>query len=321
MTTPGTPPQKRARWLARLRQGLQKSALNLAKTLRQLVTGKAFDAGAALSLEDALIGADIGPALAAELVANLQTALKTRDFTPADLPNLLCADIAGKLKPYARALDIDATRKPFVILVIGVNGSGKTTTIAKLTRHLQERGLSVMLGAADTFRAAAIEQLCHWGERLGARVIFGKAGQDPASVAYEALAKAREAHAQNACDVLIIDTAGRLHNKGALMAELGKIIRSLKKQDEAAPHATLLVLDATVGQNALMQVEAFAKIAPVTGLVMTKLDGTARGGILLNVCQKFKLPVHFIGVGESAEDLDGFLAEDFARGLLGLDGD
>ncbi|MFY9623880.1 MAG: signal recognition particle-docking protein FtsY, partial [Rhodoplanes sp.] len=206
-------------------------------------------------------------------------------------------------------------QKPFVILVVGVNGSGKTTTIGKLAARLSAQGRRVMLAAGDTFRAAAIEQIKIWGERTGSEVVARAQGADAAGLAYDALAAARE----RAADVLIIDTAGRLQNKSALMGELEKIVRVMRKLDPTAPHAVLLVLDATVGQNALSQVEEFTKAAGVTGLVMTKLDGTARGGILVAVAAKYGLPVHFIGVGEGIDDLAPFAAQDFARAVAGLE--
>ena len=315
------PVEKKRGWFAKLSQGLSKSAQSLRQSLRQIFTGKAFDKASAEALEDALIRADIGPQSANKLVGLLQRQLLKQDFNTDTLPQFLSAEIAQMLSPFEKPLIVDTSQKPFVVLIIGVNGSGKTTTIAKLTRHFQDRGLKIMLGAADTFRAAAIEQISHWGAKLGARVIAGKAGQDPASVAWQAMEAAKIAAENQACDVLLIDTAGRLHNKTELMAELGKITRSLKKQVDSAPHATILVLDATVGQNALMQVEAFDKITPITGLVMTKLDGTARGGILLAITERFHLPIHFIGVGESADDLDDFSAVEFANALLGLEDD
>jgi fused signal recognition particle receptor len=219
------------------------------------------------------------------------------------------------LSPVAKSLAIDTTKKPFVILVVGVNGSGKTTTIGKLAARFSSEKRRVMLAAGDTFRAAAIEQLKVWGERTGTPVIAGAQGSDSASLAYNALAAAKEQKQ----DVLLIDTAGRLQNKAELMNELVKVVRVIRKIDPSAPHAVLLVLDATVGQNALSQVEAFHRTAGVTGLVMTKLDGTARGGILVALAEKHKLPVHFIGVGEGVEDLAPFTARDFARAIAGID--
>jgi fused signal recognition particle receptor len=226
---------------------------------------------------------------------------------------ILAEEIAAVLASVERALTIDKTHKPFVILVVGVNGSGKTTTIAKLARRFKSQGFSVVLGAGDTFRAAAIEQLKIWGERVGVPVVAKEAGADAAGVAFDALEAAK------AADVVIIDTAGRLHNKAHLMAELQKIVRVLRKNDASAPHSVLLVLDATTGQNALQQVSAFKSIAEVSGLVMTKLDGTAKGGILVAIAERYGLPVHFIGVGEGADDLQPFDARAFARALTGAE--
>ena len=228
---------------------------------------------------------------------------------------LLAAEVERTLAPVARALAIDAAKKPFVILVIGVNGSGKTTTIGKLAAKFVGEGRKVMVAAGDTFRAAAIEQLRIWAARAGAQIVAREQGGDAAGLAFDAVTRARA----EGIDVLLMDTAGRLQNRAELMSELEKIIRVMKKVDPEAPHATLLVLDATVGQNALSQVEIFGKMAGVTGLVMTKLDGTARGGILVAIADKFKLPVHFIGVGEQVDDLEPFAARDFARAIAGIE--
>jgi fused signal recognition particle receptor len=228
---------------------------------------------------------------------------------------VVATEVEKVLAPVARPLVIDDTIKPFVILVVGVNGSGKTTTIGKLAAKLSAEGRKVMMAAGDTFRAAAIEQLKVWGERTGSPVIAGAQGSDSASLAFNALTAARNEKR----DVLLIDTAGRLQNKSELMDELEKMVRVIRRVDASAPHVVLLVLDATVGQNALSQVEAFHRIAGVTGLVMTKLDGTARGGILVALAEKHKLPVHFIGVGEGVEDLAPFTARDFARAVAGIE--
>jgi fused signal recognition particle receptor len=228
---------------------------------------------------------------------------------------VVATEVEKVLAPVAKPLDIDETQKPFVILVVGVNGSGKTTTIGKLASKLSAEGRKVMLAAGDTFRAAAIEQLKIWGERTKSPVISGAQGSDSASLAFNALTAAREGK----LDVLLVDTAGRLQNKAELMNELEKVVRVIRKVDASAPHAVLLVLDATVGQNALSQVEAFHRTAGVTGLVMTKLDGTARGGILVALAEKFKLPVHFIGVGEGIDDLAPFTARDFANAIAGIE--
>jgi fused signal recognition particle receptor len=233
----------------------------------------------------------------------------------SDVKEIVAAEVEKVLAPVAKPLVIDAAKKPFVVLVVGVNGSGKTTTIGKLSARYAAEGHKVMMAAGDTFRAAAIEQLKVWGERTGTPVIAGAQGSDSASLAFNALTAAKE----QARDVLLIDTAGRLQNRTELMSELEKVVRVIKKVDGSAPHAVLLVLDATVGQNALSQVEAFTKTAGVTGLVMTKLDGTARGGILVAIAEKHKLPVHFVGVGEGVEDLAPFTARDFAQAIAGTE--
>jgi fused signal recognition particle receptor len=238
-------------------------------------------------------------------------------LSPAEVKAIMAAEVEKALAPVARPLAIDRARRPFVLLVVGVNGSGKTTTIGKLAQKFRADGLKVMLAAGDTFRAAAIEQLKVWGERTGVPVVAREQGADPAGLAFDAIEQAR----REGADVLLVDTAGRLQNKTQLMAELEKVVRVVKKVDQAAPHATLLVLDATVGQNALSQVELFQKAAGVTGLIMTKLDGTARGGILVALAQKFGLPVHYIGVGEAIDDLQPFTARDFARAIAGLEED
>ena len=226
----------------------------------------------------------------------------------------MAGEVARILRPREAELDLTAGPKPRIVLVIGVNGSGKTTTIGKLANNLTNAGAKVVIGAADTFRAAAIEQLQVWAQRADATFVASTQGADAAGVAYDTVARAK---AENA-DVALIDTAGRLQNKSELMAELAKIVRSIRKLDEDAPHETLLVLDATVGQNALSQVESFRSVTEITGLVMTKLDGTAKGGVLVAVAQRHAIPIHFIGVGEKAEDLQAFDAESFARALVGL---
>ena len=230
------------------------------------------------------------------------------------LKAIIAGEVEKVLEPVAAPLKIEGA-KPFVVLVAGVNGSGKTTTIGKLASKFSQEGRKVMLAAGDTFRAAAIEQLEIWGGRVGAKVIAREQGADAAGIAFDALTAAKT----DGVDVLLIDTAGRLQNRTELMIELEKIIRVMKKVDASAPHAVLLVLDATVGQNAISQVEAFGKSAGVTGLIMTKLDGTARGGILVAIAEKFKLPIHFIGVGEAVDDLQPFTARDFARAMAGIE--
>jgi fused signal recognition particle receptor len=266
-------------------------------------------------LEDVLVRADLGVATAARIAGIVGKGRYDRTIEVEDVKEILAAEVERVLSPRARPLDIDAAVKPTVILVVGVNGSGKTTTIGKLAAQFSQEGRRVILAAGDTFRAAAIEQLRIWGARLGCEVVAREQGSDASALAFDAVQRARETGA----DVLLMDTAGRLQNRAELMAELEKIIRVIKKVEPAAPHAVLLVLDATVGQNAMSQVEIFGKVAGVTGLVMTKLDGTARGGILVAIADKFQLPIHFIGIGEGAADLAAFDARDFARAIAGLD--
>jgi fused signal recognition particle receptor len=307
--------EARKSWWRRLRGGLARTSASIATAITDLVSKRKLDAGVLEELEDVLIRADLGVAAAARIAEAVGEGRYNKDVSADEVKAILAAEIEKILTPVAQPLTIDAAAKPFVILVAGVNGSGKTTTIGKLGARFAREGRRVMLAAGDTFRAAAIEQLKIWGARTGSPVIAGAQGADAAGLAYEALAAAR---AQGS-DVLLVDTAGRLQNKAGLMDELYKIVRVLKKIDPAAPHAVLLVLDATVGQNALSQVEEFSKIAGVTGLVMTKLDGTARGGILAAIAAKYRLPVHFIGVGEGVDDLAPFSARDFARALAGID--
>jgi fused signal recognition particle receptor len=307
--------EARKSWWRRLRGGLARTSASIATAITDLVSKRKLDAGVLEELEDVLIRADLGVAAAARIAEAVGEGRYNKDVSADEVKAILAAEIEKILTTVAQPLVIDAAAKPFVVLVAGVNGSGKTTTIGKLAARFSREGRRVMLAAGDTFRAAAIEQLKIWGTRTGSPVIAGAQGADAAGLAYEALAAAR---AQGS-DVLLVDTAGRLQNKAGLMDELYKIVRVLKKIDPAAPHAVLLVLDATVGQNALSQVEEFSKIAGVTGLVMTKLDGTARGGILAAIAAKYRLPVHFIGVGEGVDDLAPFSARDFARALAGID--
>ncbi|MDH5556555.1 MAG: signal recognition particle-docking protein FtsY [Alphaproteobacteria bacterium] len=303
-------------WFARLKAGLAKSSGKIASGLSALA-GRELNDALIDEIEELLITADLGPVPAAKLASGLTRRGFDKTVSGEDLRDALAADITALLDPIARPLEIDPARRPHVVLVVGVNGSGKTTTIGKLARQFRDQGKSVMLAAGDTFRAAAVEQLQIWGERTDCPVIAGKPGADAAGLAYEALEKAR---AQD-MDVLLIDTAGRLHNKTDLMAELEKIIRVIRKQDATAPHDCVLVLDATTGQNALAQVQTFRDLVDVTGLIVTKLDGTARGGVLVALADRFGLPVHAIGVGEKAEDMRPFTARDFAHGLLGIEQD
>ncbi len=300
-------------WLRRLAGGLARTASKLGDGLSQLSRRK-LDAATLQSIEDLLIEADLGLEAARKIVAALGRQRAERELIPDEIKALVAAEIEKVLKPVEKPFQVDPAKRPFVVLVAGVNGSGKTTTIGKLAARLNRDGKVVILAAADTFRAAAIDQLVLWGKRAGAEVIARAQGADPAGVAFEALQRARHEDA----DVLLVDTAGRLQNRQELMAELEKIVRVLKKLDPSAPHAVLLVLDATVGQNALRQVEIFTETAGVTGLAIAKLDGTAKGGILIALADKFGLPVHFVGVGETLEDLAPFDARAFAEGLVGL---
>lgn len=307
-------PTPKRSWWRRLTEGLSRTSSALTSGITDLFTKRKLDAGTLDDLEDILIQADLGLATSARIARAVGEGRYDKQIEPAEVKAILAREVEAILEPVAMPLAIDATKKPFVILMVGVNGSGKTTTIGKLAAKFRAEGKSVMLAAGDTFRAAAIEQLRVWGERTGAQVVFGQQGADAAGLAFEALQKAKAA----GTDVLLVDTAGRLQNKQGLMDELAKVVRVIRKQDAGAPHAALLVLDATVGQNAVSQVEAFRETAGVTGLVMTKLDGTARGGILVALAAQFGLPVHFIGVGESVEDLEPFSARDFARAVAGL---
>jgi len=295
-------------------EGLRKSSSKLAESFTAVFTKDKLDAAALQELEDALIASDMG-APAAHRIAQALTDKRFSRDNPNEAREALAAEVAHVLKPREAHLDLQNGPKPRIVLVIGVNGSGKTTTLGKMAKLLSDAGAKVIVGAADTFRAAAIEQLHVWALRSGAGFVSSSQGADAAGVAYETAAKARAEYV----DVALIDTAGRLQNKTELMAELAKIVRAIRKIDEDAPHETLLVLDATVGQNALSQVENFRTVTDITGLVMTKLDGTAKGGVLVALAQRHAIPIHFIGVGEKAEDLQQFNAEAFARALVGLD--
>ena len=301
-------------WLSRLRDGLAKSTKRVTESITGLFTKKKLDQETLNELEDALIQADLGVAVAARLVEKLGKERFGKEVTDEEVRAAFADDIAEILQPVAVPLAIDAVRKPHVVLVVGVNGSGKTTTIAKLASLYRGEGRSVILAAGDTFRAAAVEQLKVWGDRAGVPVVSKPTGADAAGLAYEALERARA----EKTDVLLIDTAGRLHNKTNLMEELAKIVRVIRKLDPEAPHSCLLVLDATTGQNAHAQVETFKTMSPVDALVVTKLDGSAKGGVLVALAEKFKLPVVAIGVGEGIDDLRPFEARAFARGLMGL---
>ena len=303
-------------WLASLKAGLSRSSGKLGDGISGIFTKRKLDDAALEELEELLISADLGVATAAKLAANLARERFDKDVSPEEVRGALAADVTEILAPVAEPLTVDPAHRPHVVLVVGVNGSGKTTTIGKIAKNQHDQGLKVMLAAGDTFRAAAIDQLKIWGERTSCEVVAKTPGADAAGLAYEALERARA----DDVDLLLIDTAGRLHNKADLMAELEKIVRVLKKLDPEAPHDCLLVLDATTGQNAHAQVETFKALAGVTGLALTKLDGSARGRVLVALAERFALPVHAIGVGEGLDDLRPFEARDFANSLMGIEG-
>ena len=307
---PEEPPKKQG-WFQRLKAGLTKTSAKLSQDIAGIFTKRKLDADTLEELEDLLIQADLGVETAMRITEALAKGRYNKEIAPEEVRAVLAAEVERVLAPVAKPLQLEGDHRPHVILVVGVNGTGKTTTIGKLAQRFVQEGKKVTLAAGDTFRAAAIDQLQIWGERTGAEVVARKVGSDSAGLAYDALERARE----NSSEVLLIDTAGRLQNKLALMDELEKVIRVLRKLDRTAPHQVLLVLDATTGQNALNQVEVFREKAGVTGLVMTKLDGTAKGGILVAISAKFGLPVHAIGVGEGVEDLAAFDAGEFARAV------
>jgi fused signal recognition particle receptor len=308
-------PAPKQSWLQRLRSGLSRSSTAIARGVADIFTKRKLDAASLDDLEDVLIQADLGMGAATRIREAIARGRYESGISPEEVKRILAAEIERSLAPVARSLEIDAGKQPFVILVVGVNGSGKTTTIGKLASRFRNEGKTVLLAAGDTFRAAAIEQLRIWARRTFSALVEREQGADAAGLAFDAIAKAREL----SVDVVLMDTAGRLQNRAELMSELDKIIRVMRKVDASAPHAVLLVLDATVGQNALAQVEIFGRTAGVTGLVMTKLDGTARGGILVAIADKFALPMHFIGVGEGVDDLEPFAARDFAEAIVGLE--
>ncbi len=301
-------------WWQRLSGGLKRTSASIGGAIADLVTKRKLDQAMLDEIEEVLIRADLGVDSAGRIAAAVGEGRYDQAITPEEVKAVVAAEVEKVLAPVAKPLAIGGN-KPFVVLVVGVNGSGKTTTIGKLAAKFHAEGRSVMLAAGDTFRAAAIDQLKIWGGRSGASVIARAPGSDAAGLAFDALTEA----SGEEIDVLLVDTAGRLQNKAVLMDELEKIVRVMKKVDATAPHAVLLVLDATVGQNALSQVEVFRNIAGVTGLVMTKLDGTARGGILVAIAAKYGMPVHFIGVGEGVDDLAPFSAKDFAKAIAGIE--
>ncbi|MFD1327748.1 signal recognition particle-docking protein FtsY [Mycoplana ramosa] len=308
-------PEPKRSWFQRLRAGLARTSAQLTGQIASLFTKRKLDDATLQDLEDLLIQADLGVETALRITDTLASERYGKEVTGEDVARIMAGEITKVLEPVAKPLELDLSHKPHVILVVGVNGTGKTTTIGKLAAKLSGAGLKVMMAAGDTFRAAAIEQLHIWAERTGSEIVSSKLGADAAGLAYEAYEQAKAKQS----DVLIIDTAGRLQNKTELMAELEKIVRVLGKLDPDAPHTVLQTLDATTGQNAMNQVEIFRNVAGVSGLIMTKLDGTARGGILVAIAAKHKLPVYFIGVGEGIDDLEPFEARDFAQAIAGVE--
>lgn len=300
-------------FFSRLKQGLSRSTQKLGNNLTSVFTKRRLDDESLEQLEDILISADFGPEVAENVIESFRKTRFGSEVTDQEIKQALAEEISKILKPVAVPFQPNPDLKPHVVLMVGVNGTGKTTTIGKMGQFFTDHGLKVMMVAGDTFRAAAVEQLQVWGDRVGVSVISGKPQADAAGLAFEALKRAKN----EKTDLLLIDTAGRLHNKSALMEELAKIIRVMRKFDETAPHSVLLVLDATTGQNAIEQVRIFKEMVDVSGLIITKLDGTARGGIVIALAEKFKLPIHAVGVGEKTEDLRDFSAEEFAKGLVG----
>ena len=301
-------------WLKKLTSGLSKTSAKVTASLSSLLGRSSIDAASIEEVEDALIAADLGTRVAARLAEGVRRHKFDGEVTAPALAGALADGITEILDPVAMPLDIDPAKRPHVVLLVGVNGSGKTTTAGKLAQQWHQQGKSVMLAAGDTFRAAAIEQLLVWGERTGTEVVAGDQGGDAAALAYQAMEKA----SAQGTDVLIIDTAGRLHNRSELMDELAKIVRVIRKLDDSAPHDSVIVLDGTVGQNAISQVSAFKEVADVSGLIVTKLDGSAKGGVVITLADTFGLPVHAVGVGEGADDLQPFEARDFANALAGV---
>ena len=307
-------------WFKKLKDGLSKSSIKVSESLATLpslatLIGKSkLDAASLEEVEDALIAADLGTSSSIRLAAALKAHKFDKPVNANSIALALAEGLEKILEPVAKPLEIKSENRPHVVLLVGVNGSGKTTTAGKLAQRWQAQGKKVLLAAGDTFRAAAVEQLQIWGQRTGANVIADATGGDAAALAYRALVQAIEENA----DVLIIDTAGRLQNRSELMDELAKIVRVIRKLDESAPHDSVIVLDGTVGQNALSQVKAFSAVADVSGLIVTKLDGSAKGGVVVALAEEFGLPVHAVGVGEGADDLQPFAADEFAKALAGV---
>ena len=301
-------------WLKRLTDGLKKSSASATSQLTGIFTGKKINADTMESLEEALISADLGVAASSKIVQELAKKYDGKSGDQDELLDALAVAISNILKPLQKQLLVSDTYHPHIMMLVGVNGSGKTTTAGKLARRFSQQGKKVVLVAADTFRAAAIEQLKGWAERSSVDILSAERGADPAALVYQSIEKAR----QQKADLILIDTAGRLQNRTELMEELAKIVRVIKKLVPEAPHDSLIVLDGTVGQNSISQIKAFQDVSAITGIIMTKLDGSARGGALVALAEEFELPIHLIGVGETAEDLQDFNADAYARALLGL---
>ena len=308
-------PEKKKNWFQKLKTGLFKSSEKISQGVKKIFVNKKLDIQTLNDLEELLIMADLGPSAAEKLTAELANEKFDKNIKPEEVKTFLAKKIEETLVDVAKPLILNNSKTPSVVLVVGVNGTGKTTTIGKLAYQYSNEGKKIMIAACDTFRAAAVEQLQIWAERSNAEFVKSSQGCDSASLAYEALEKARS----KKIDVLFIDTAGRVQNRTELMEELAKIIRVIRKLDPESPHHCLLTLDATTGQNAVSQVEIFKEIAEISGLIVTKLDGSAKGGILLSLAEKFSLPVHAIGVGEKIEDLQSFEAQEFAKSLMGLE--
>ena len=302
-------------WFGRLKAGLQRSSEKISTGITDLFTKRKLDAEALQDLKDILIQGDLGVSTATRLTSLLAKTRFDQEISSEEIKIILAEEVATILAPVAQPLVIDGAHKPHIILVCGINGSGKTTTIGKMARQFKDQGKSVTLVAGDTFRAAAVEQLQIWGERSDCPVISRDNGADAAGLAFDAI---KEAQASGA-DVLMIDTAGRLQNRKDLMEELTKVVRVIRKVDETAPHSVLLVMDATIGQNAHSQVEVFKDMVDVSGLIITKLDGSAKGGVVVSLAERFEIPVHAVGVGEGIDDLRPFEADAFARSLMGLE--
>ncbi|MCF8473336.1 MAG: signal recognition particle-docking protein FtsY [Emcibacter sp.] len=307
--------EKKKSWFSRLKNGLKRSSSAISGGISDIFLKRKLDATTIEELEDLLIMSDLGVTASQAVCESLSKNRFDKEIAPLEVQEALAKVVSDILRPVAKPLNTEGRKKPFIILMVGVNGSGKTTTIGKLAKKFKNQGKSVMLAAGDTFRAAAIAQLQVWGERNQVPVVSGNVGADAAGLAFDAVQKAKAEH----YDILMIDTAGRLQNKSHLMDELSKIIRVIKKQDADAPHATILVLDATTGQNALQQTKVFQEAANISGLIMTKLDGTAKGGVLVSIAEKYNLPIHAIGVGETIDDLQPFDADEFSKMLVGLE--